>query len=129
MGRVVVAAQLARVAESKRALLDTPGAITVFTLLTLTVRCPHASIPLSYNADFKFFRNQVTFAQAHLPADKYVCGLATTHESGPSSGQPFNDTELAWRFDFLKERGVTRVAVWDSPLPPLWLPYLAAFGR
>lgn len=92
-------------------------------------RPPPPSPPYSDNADFGFFSRQVAFAQANLPADKYVCGLATMHESGPESGKPFNATELAWRFDLLKERGVTRIAMWDMPLPDLWLPFLTAFAK
>ncbi len=82
----------------------------------------------SYNADFGFFQKQVAFAMAHVSPDKYVCGLATTHESGPNSGKPFNDTELAWRFDFLRAQGVRKVAMWDTPLPPNWMPFLMAFA-
>ena len=82
----------------------------------------------SYNADFAFFKKQVAFAMAHVAPEKYVCGLATTHESGPNSGKPFNDTELAWRFDFLRAQGVQKIAMWDTPLPANWLPFLAAFA-
>jgi hypothetical protein len=80
----------------------------------------------SYNADIGFFEKQVDFARAQISHDKYVVGLATTHESGPQSGKPFNVTELQWRFDFLKARGLQKVAIWDTPIPDLWLPFLAA---
>lgn len=84
----------------------------------------------SYNADIDFFRRQVQFARAHIDADKYVCGLETTHDSGPDAGKPFNETELSWRFDFLEENGVSKVGIWDTPLPALWLPFVTSFlGR
>ena len=81
----------------------------------------------SYNADFAFFQNQVTFAMSHISPEKYVCGLSTTHESGPNQGKPFNTSELEWRFDFLKSKGVQKIAMWDTPLPLLWMPFLKAF--
>jgi hypothetical protein len=81
----------------------------------------------SYNADLGFFEKQVAFAQARVPADKLVVGLATTHESGPDRGKPFNDTELGWRFDFLRARGVRKIAIWDTPLPPNWMPFIEKF--
>jgi hypothetical protein len=83
----------------------------------------------SYNADLGFFQKQVAFAMARVSPEKYVVGLATTHESGPNSGKPFNSTELAWRFDFLRARGVRKIAMWDTPLPANWLPFLAAFAE
>jgi len=82
----------------------------------------------SYNADFDFFKKQVAFAMARVSPEKYVCGLATTHESGPQAGLPFNSTELAWRFDFLREQGVRKIAMWDTPLPLNWEPFLASFA-
>ena len=81
----------------------------------------------SYNSDFSFFQKQVIFAQAHLPAAKYVCGLLTTHDSGPNAGKPFNATELSDRFAFLNQRGVHAIGIWDTPMPSLWMPFLAAF--
>jgi len=73
----------------------------------------------SYQAPQAGFEKAVLHAQQFLSADKYVCGLET---------HPFNSTELAQRFAFLRERNVGRVAVWSSPMPAEWLPYLAAVG-
>ena len=64
---------------------------------------------------------------SHIPAEKYVCGLLTVHDSGPNANKPFNETEVQWRFDFLKEQGVRRIGIWDSPMPALWMPFLTQF--
>jgi hypothetical protein len=83
----------------------------------------------SYNADFGFFQKQVTFATSKIDPDKYVCGLETVHDSGPDRGKPFNQTEIAERFAFLKAVGVRKIGIWDTPIPALWMPYIAAFAN
>ena len=73
----------------------------------------------SYQAPQAGFEKAVAHAQQFVSPEKYVCGLET---------HPFNATELAQRFAFLSARNVRRVAVWSSPMPAEWIPYLAAVG-
>jgi hypothetical protein len=81
----------------------------------------------TYNANFTFFEQQVAFAQTHISPEQLVVGLMTTHDSGPKQGLPFSTAELAERFEFLANRSVHQIAMWDSPLQDNWLQFLRAF--
>jgi len=73
----------------------------------------------SYNPDFDAFQKQVAFAKAHLPPEKYVVGL----EDHPS----FNETDVAERFAVLRGAGLRKIAVWSTPMPAMWMPFIEAF--
>jgi len=73
----------------------------------------------SYNQDFAAFKKQVAFAQAHLPPEKYVVGL----EDHPS----FNSTDVSERFAFLRNAGLRKIAIWSTPMPEIWMPFIEAF--
>lgn len=71
----------------------------------------------SYTPSFPAFQKQVAFAQAVLPPAKYVVGLENHN---------FNETEVRDRFEVLKSAGLRQVAIWSTPMPDRWIPYLAA---
>jgi hypothetical protein len=71
----------------------------------------------SYTPSFDAFEKQVAFAQAALPPDKYVVGLENHN---------FNESEVRDRFLLLKSAGLRQVAVWSTPMPDRWMPFLAA---
>ena len=71
----------------------------------------------TYSASLSAFTKQVAFAAPLVPASKYVVGLET---------HPFNVSELASRFSYLKSMQINKVAIWDTPMPDAWMPYLAA---
>ena len=71
----------------------------------------------SYQASWPAFEKAVTQAHKLLPADKYVAGMET---------HAFNASELEQRFALFKNLTIRKVAIWDSPVPETWLPFLAA---
>ena len=73
----------------------------------------------SYNPDFAAFQKQVAFASATLPPEKYVVGL----EVHPS----FNVSDVAERFAVLRSAGLRKIAIWATPMPDMWMPFLEAF--
>ena len=73
----------------------------------------------SYNPDLAAFKKQVAFASATLPPEKYVVGL----ETHPS----FNVSDVAERFAVLRSAGLRKIAIWATPMPDMWMPFLEAF--
>jgi len=61
-------------------------------------------------------------ALADVPLSKLVVGLESTDDD--NGGRPFNDTQVALRFNAIKAAGVTRVGVWRAPIPDNWWAHL-----
>ena len=71
----------------------------------------------TYTPSLSAFTKQIAFAAPLVPASKYVVGLET---------HPFNSSELTARFSYLQARQINKVAIWDTPMPDAWMPFLAA---
>ena len=76
----------------------------------------------TYTAGDALWLEQLQEDVAAVPLGKLVVGLETTR----SGNQPYNETDLALRFDAIKAAGVRRVGLWSAPVPATFIPYLAA---
>lgn len=59
-----------------------------------------------------------------VPLSKLWIGLETLQINGTA----YPVAELERRFAALKTAGVTRIGLWDSPVPDEWMPLLEAFA-
>jgi hypothetical protein len=76
----------------------------------------------TYTAGDALWLQQLAEVVAAVPLEKLVVGLETTRDGG----KPYNQSDLALRFNALRGAGVRRVGLWSSPVPDAFLPFLAA---
>jgi hypothetical protein len=53
--------------------------------------------------------------------------LISTHCTGLYSTR--YTAQVIWRFDLIKQNDVQQVALWKSPVPPLWWPLLEDYVK
>ena len=72
----------------------------------------------TYTCNDTTWLKEFQYAIAEIPIDKLVIGLMTC---------PMDKDQLDLRFHALKHAGVRSIAIWKSPVPPSWVPYLKDF--
>lgn len=74
----------------------------------------------TYTSDWTTFQKELALSVAQIPLSKLVVGLE------PSDG--LSAQEVAQRFTALTAAGVHQIALWRTPIPDVWWPYLNAFA-
>lgn len=80
----------------------------------------------TYTDNFTYFSADLMSAVSIFPPTKLVVGLETVR---PSDNLPYTTTQMAERFQLLVELGVQGLAIWDSPIPLLWFPFLKSWAN
>lgn len=79
----------------------------------------------TYTDNDALFSASLVRALQEIDPSKVCVGLQTVMDS---SGLPYNDSELAFRFDALANANVRCACVWDAPIPDNWWPFLDSFA-
>lgn len=77
----------------------------------------------TYTDDDQAFFKSLDYAVATIPKEKLVVGLETVKAS---NNQPYDDAELAVRFNAIKAKGIRRVGLWRAGIPSNWWSFLQA---
>jgi hypothetical protein len=77
----------------------------------------------TYTDDWPTWQRELAYFVKTVPPHQLVVGLETVHAS---DGLPYSTSELTERFQALAAEGVHQVAVWKSPIPDNWWPFLRA---
>lgn len=72
----------------------------------------------TYTTSWPSFQSQLQYALSTIPASKLVVGLQTT---------VLDPAQLQLRFDLLQQNHLSRIAIWSSPIPSSWFPFLTNF--
>ena len=63
-------------------------------------------------------------AVSTIPPSKLVVGLETVRAS---DSKPYTAAQLEERFALINKLGVRKLALWKSPIPDNWIPFLDAW--
>ncbi|KAJ6226592.1 chitinase [Anaeramoeba flamelloides] len=78
----------------------------------------------TYAGDIDVFTKYLDSYVSIFGKDRLMAGIMTVN---PNTNKPYTDTELKERFDAVTQRGVTKIAIWDMPLPDNWIPFVNDF--
>lgn len=110
-------------AEGLLVTVDVATWSTIWNLTAIGATAVDAVFTMNtYTASDALWLQQLQEVVAAIPLDKLVVGLETAR----GGGAPYNHSDLALRFGALKGAGVRRVGLWASPVPALFLPFLAS---
>jgi spore germination protein YaaH len=77
----------------------------------------------TYTANWTTWQAELAYFVSVVPAAHLVIGLETVRDS---DNEPYTTAELAQRFGALAAAGASQVAIWRSPIPDNWWPFLRA---
>lgn len=77
----------------------------------------------TYTANWTTWQEELAYFVSVVPPARLVVGLETVRDS---DNQPYTTAELEQRFVALAAAGASQVAVWRSPIPDNWWPFLRA---
>lgn len=75
----------------------------------------------TYTDDWETWQQELAYFIGAVPRARLVVGLETVRDS---DNEPYTTAQLAQRFSALATAGVVQIAVWRSPIPDNWWPFL-----
>ncbi|KYQ89114.1 hypothetical protein DLAC_10349 [Tieghemostelium lacteum] len=90
-----------------------------FTLIAST-QVDYLMTMSTYAGTYTGFQQALQYATQTIPLKKLIVGMMTVDDNN----QPFTDQELTQRFQLLASYNINQIAIWDSPIPSNWIPFL-----
>ena len=83
----------------------------------------------TYVNDFSIFQNSLKTGLATY-GSRYIAGMEIVQDDGSGHAMPaYTSDQLQPRFTALTAAGLTRIALWDLPIAPAWLPFIQGVSQ